>query len=240
MKYALCTQVGSREINEDSVGVVCKGDSACFVVADGLGGHGMGDIASKIAVDTFTNLFDDDSVPFEEVLPFSFARTQERITLYQKRTGGYFQMKTTACALVVHGDNLFWGHIGDTRLYAFKKRKIKTRTLDHSVPQMLVEAKEIKEKDIRHHPDRNKLLRVLGVAGEAPRYELSKIQKAKKYHAFLLCTDGFWEQIYENEMVKCLTESKSVEEWLTIMKSIVEKRGASTDMDNYSAIAVWM
>ena len=71
-------------------------------------------------------------------------------------------MKTTVVVLHIKNKNARWAHVGDSRLYFFKNKKLIERTLDHSVPQNLVVCKEIKEKDIRYHADRNRLLRVLG------------------------------------------------------------------------------
>ena len=121
----------------------------------------------------------------------------------------------------------------------FYKNKVKTRTLDHSIPQMLVLAKEIKEDMIRNHPDRNMLLRVMGVEWDEIMYELMQPISLKKCQAFLLCSDGFWELIDEKEMNAQLRKSNSVEEWLDNMVKIVEDNGKGKNMDNYSAIAVW-
>ena len=106
--------------------------------------------------------------------------------------------------------------------------------------QMLVMTREIKEKEIRNHPDRNKLLRVLGTAGLEPRYEIAKSIKVNKHHAFLLCTDGFWDLVLEEEMQQCLKKAKSPEEWLSNMEKILLERGKDKPMDNYSAIGVWL
>ena len=104
---------------------------------------------------------------------------------------------------------------------------------------MLVLAHEIREKDIREHPDRNKLLRVLGISGDTPGFELSELQELRKIQAFLLCSDGFWEYILEKEMCALLKKSSSVEEWLQLMQETVEGRGRGKEMDNYSAVAIW-
>lgn len=240
MTFQVLSKCGSREINEDSIHADRSGKRWLFVVADGLGGHGKGDVASAIAVNAFKDIFSCSSASLSAILPKAFLNAQASILAEQTRTGSPFQMKTTVCALAIDGDRLIWGHIGDTRLYAFSRNKVKARTLDHSVPQMLVLAHDIKEKDIRNHPDRNKLLRVLGVSGDTPKFEVSDIQAASKYQAFLLCSDGFWELILEKEMCELLKKSSSVEEWLQIMQDAVEQRGAGTDMDNYSAIAIWL
>lgn len=240
MTFDLFSAIGSRDINEDRLGAVVDQNKGIFVAADGLGGHGKGDIASKLVVQAFEEVFSNPSDLMPTLFPKAFLDAQEAILAEQRRSGNFFQMKTTACALAIDGDKLMWGHIGDTRLYAFSHNRVKVRTLDHSVPQMLVLSREIKERDIRSHPDRNKLLRVLGVSGDAPRFELSQVQPLRGFQAFLLCTDGFWELILEKEMCALLKKSRSVGEWLRAMREAVELRGAGRDMDNYSAIAVWV
>ena len=104
---------------------------------------------------------------------------------------------------------------------------------------MLVLSKEIKESQIRNHPDRNILLRVLGIEWDDPMYELLVPISLKKCQAFLLCSDGFWELIEEKEMCELLKKSSSVEEWLFSMVEVVKKNGVGRNMDNYSAIAIW-
>lgn len=240
MEWSKISKTGSRDVNEDCLGVVSGKDRAVFIAADGLGGHGKGDVASKLAVQAFEEAFSDTSTPMPILLPQAFLNAQASILAEQKRSGSLFQMKTTACALAIDGDKLMWGHIGDTRLYGFSHNRVKVRTLDHSVPQMLVLSREIKERDIRNHPDRNKLLRVLGISGDTPRFELSEPRPLRGFQAFLLCTDGFWELILGKEMCTLLKKSRSVEEWLQTMRETVELRGDGCDMDNYSAIAVWV
>lgn len=240
MDWKSVSFIGSRDVNEDSIRVIENDELKCFVLADGLGGHGKGDVASKLACVAFAEVFGNNTagVSLAELLSAAFAKAQEYILKEQSAGGSQFQMKTTVCAVAVRGREILWGHIGDSRLYAFARNKVKLRTLDHSVPQMLVLAREIKEKDIRNHPDRNKLLRVLGVAGEQPRFELSELQDVGKYQAFLLCSDGFWELIDEKEMGALLKKSATVEEWLDKMGAAVVQKGQAVDMDNSSAIAI--
>lgn len=240
MEWFVQTGIGSREINEDSIYADCSDNKGLFVVADGLGGHGKGDIASGLATATFKETFSTRPESLQDFFSEAFLNAQESILAEQRRVGCPFQMKTTVCALAIDKDKLMWGHIGDTRLYAFSRNKVKVRTLDHSVPQMLVLVHDIKEKDIRNHPDRNKLLRVLGVSGDTPKFEISELQNTSAYQAFLLCSDGFWELILEKEMCTTLKKSSSAAEWMAKMREIVEQRGAGKDMDNYSAITVWV
>lgn len=238
MDWATITYPGTREVNEDSVGAAEAPNGWCFIAADGLGGHGMGDIASQLAVEAFRKTFTESEEPIRERLTAAFLQAQNDILREQNKVHAQMQMKTTATALVLTEDKFLWGHIGDTRLYAFARNRVKKRTLDHSIPQMLVHMREIKENEIRNHPDRNKLLRVLGVSGEIPRFELSEEGNRNKYQAFLICTDGFWELILEEEMEQCLKNAASAQEWLDQMAEIVRQRGEGTEMDNFSAVGV--
>ena len=236
IRSASLTAPGSREVNEDAI--ACIEDRACFLVCDGLGGHGRGDEASGLVAETFREACRTMTDP-ASFLGAWFPEAQRRPTEKQQALHAERNMKTTAAALVIGGKRAFIGHIGDSRAYVFHRNKITYRTLDHSVCQMLVLSGEIREDEIRHHPDRSILLRVMGVPWEKPMYELSRPIRLKRGHAFLLCSDGFWELIEEAEMCEALAKSAPPDEWLTNMEQTVRRNGENTNMDNYSAIAVW-
>lgn len=238
LKFAIFTDTGSRRINEDAVGVFENDENNCYILCDGLGGHGMGDIASNLVVSVFEDQFrkTDDVVNF---LGQTFTASQDILMAEQKAMSAKQKMKTTGVAIVTDDRNAYIGHIGDSRGYVFYKNKIKTRTIDHSIPQMLAIAKEIKEEQIRNHPERNTLLRVMGVEWDEKMYELMSPIPLRKCQAFLLCSDGFWELINEKEMIAQLKKACCVEEWLNNMVKIVQENGKNKNMDNYSAIAVW-
>lgn len=238
MRFAMLTKPGSRTNNEDAIGMIEENGRYCFVLADGLGGHGKGEVASEIAVKTAVQTF-VEAKGEEGCLDLMFEKAQEAIEQRQKEDRAASDAKTTAVMLTAGRGEAAWGHVGDSRLYYFHKKKIRLRTLDHSVPQMLVAAGEIREKQIRRHPDRNRLLRVMGGAKEQMRYELGRIQ-TEHGDCFLLCSDGFWELIEEKKMESALKRAENVDAWMERMTQVVEKNGAGRDMDNYSAIAVWV
>lgn len=238
--YSMISKIGNRDVNEDSADVIVGKNSICFVVADGLGGHGQGDIASQLTIEAFREVFSSTPENPRKGLSEAFLEAQDRILEKQRSISAPFAMKTTATALVLQNGIACWGHIGDSRLYCFQNNKIKCRTLDHSVPQMLVLAGDIKEREIRNHPDRNKLLRVLGISGDSPRFELAEPRPAGYLQAFLLCSDGFWELINGRKMCAQLRRNKTAKEWLSEMTASVENNGRNKDMDNYTAIAVIM
>ena len=169
-----------------------------------------------------------------------FDVAQEKLLQKQKNEHVIDAMKTTMNVVTISKEKIRWGHVGDTRTYYFKKHKLISRTKDHSVPQMMVSMGEIKEKDIRHHEDRNRLLKVMGTEWTRPQYTIESILKQEKGQTFLICTDGFWELIEEKEMLKSLKKSKTPQEWLDKMNEIVKKNGSGYDMDNYTALAVWI
>ncbi len=238
LKYALFTNAGGRDINEDAIGAFTNGDNHCFVLCDGLGGHGMGDIASHLVKDVFEDQFSrtDDMVNF---LGQTFQVAQQILMMEQKEQHATLKMKTTCVSLVTDKKTAYIGHIGDSRAYIFNHGKVKTRTLDHSIPQMLVLSKDIKESEIRNHPQRNMVLRVLGIEWDDIMYDLMVPYPLRKAQAFLLCSDGFWELIDESSMCDLLKKASTPEEWINSMVEEIKQNGIGKNMDNYSAIAVW-
>lgn len=237
--YQIISRTGSRPVNEDCTGMHQLGDSYGFFLADGLGGHGKGEVASKTAVEQAILQFEKGGCS-KETLERIFEAGQEAILARQKADGVTQSMKTTLTALLIDGETIRWGHIGDSRIYYFQNNRLMGRTMDHSVPQMLVAAGEIKEKEIRHHPDRNRLLRVMGVEWDRPSYQLAEPVPRKGRQAFLMCSDGFWELVDEKEMVTALKRASTAEQWVEAMEQLVNRHGAGTNMDNYSAVAVWV
>jgi serine/threonine protein phosphatase PrpC len=234
--YGAISKIGDRGNNEDSVDICAGNGGYLFALADGLGGHGQGEVASKIAVEQAAAAFQDSGGD----LTRCFSRAQEHILAEQKRRQVVNEIKTTLVCLRIVGAAARWGHVGDSRLYYFSKCKLIRRSLDHSVSQALAAAGEMKEKDIRRHEDRNRLLRVVGIEWDSPRYELSEEVAINKGDAFLLCSDGFWEWIEDKAMVKAMKKAGTPEQWLGLMEEEVLRNGRGHDMDNYSAIAVFV
>ncbi|MBQ9157134.1 MAG: serine/threonine-protein phosphatase [Eubacterium sp.] len=238
--FAQLSEVGEREVNEDSVGFVQLGpDIALMILADGLGGHGRGEDASALITQQSQEIFrwhyrDPDC------LARCFEVSQKALIQKQINEGARRDLKSTLVLLRFYQGQIQWGHVGDSRLYYFKDGYLMDQTKDHSVPQMLVVSGEITPEEIRHHPDRNRLIRVMGIDWDSPKYQLSPYMNAERNQAFLLCSDGFWENIEEAQMEACLRKSSTVHEWLGRMERIVLKNGRGTNMDNYSAVGAFV
>ena len=234
------TNKGQRTHNEDAIGVFTSKDIKGFIVCDGLGGHGMGEVASSATVDLFETAVNSCKTIDETFFEQFFQAAQNKLLNEQKTQNSSNKMKTTVAALIIDENHARIGHIGDSRVYVFSQSSTFFRTFDHSVPEALRRAGMIAESDIRHHPDRNKLLKVLGSAEIDANGSVSDEYDLKSVQAFLLCTDGFWEHITEEKICGLLHSSKSPEEWIGRMTEEVKKNGRKNDnMDNYSAIVVW-
>ena len=232
---------GTRPINEDSFGIFFEMENRLYVLCDGLGGHGQGEVASSLVVDSLGKAFKKLSLKgrgFKHFLPLALEEAQRELLEKQQAEHAVQAMKTTVVAMLSDGKKAYIAHVGDSRLYAFAKGKVLFRTQDHSIPQMLALTGEIKEEEIRHHKQRSMLLRVMGSPWTEPAYELRKPLPLRKVDAFLLCSDGFWELIEETEMEHHLAESSTPREWLNRMCEVIEKNGAEKEMDNYTAIAI--
>lgn len=237
MDFSFINEIGSRFTNEDSCSIKENNGRFCFTVCDGLGGHAKGEIASKAVADTFAVCYEsyEDHGPFFEK---AFSESASALTKLANEKPMLMTMKTTVVTLNIYDNKCRWAHIGDSRLYGFKGNSFTLCTSDHSVPEMLVKSGRIKPSDIRNHPDRNKLLRALGVDESIVDFEQSEEHNLDEFDAFLLCTDGFWELINERKMIRCLHHSSSANEWLSLMTKAVKHKGKRRNMDNFTAIAI--
>jgi serine/threonine protein phosphatase PrpC len=238
LDYSLYTNPGGRENNEDYVAFARHGEEYCFVLCDGLGGHDRGEVAAKLVADSVTALFEaeGDSMGF---LDRAFNKAQSDLLARQDAEGLKNAMKTTAVVLTCTPELVKWAHIGDSRLYRFFDSGTKyERTRDHSLVQRMADTGEIRESEIRQHPDRNKIFRVMGAEWGKRSYDKSPVLELEDPQSFLLATDGFWEYVYEEEMMVHLRETQDAEGWLEKMTELVKKRADMSRTDNFSAIAV--
>ena len=231
MKY-LCesyTHVGGRDNNEDALLVFGSPNGILLVVADGLGGHDCGEVASGIAVDTLKEEFSKESFDPVDAIRLANSRIMQR----QAESGLY--MKTTVCVAWLHDDKAQFCHVGDSRIYAFKDGLIQYQSVDHSASQMAVSVGEITPDQIRSHPDRNKLIRALGVDNDVrvDSVELDGIY----YDSLLLCSDGFWEFVLEQEMTATRSSTNDPAVWLNKMREIHAPR-VPYGTDNNTAIVL--
>lgn len=240
IEYATISEIGEKEKNEDAVRVFINQPLTTygFVLADGLGGHGNGDVASNFVVDCVGAAIENTD-SFGGIFIDQCFDTAQEMLMKEKEKKDLPSIKTTLVMLLITGKIAQWGYIGDSRLYHFRDGKQLSRTIDHSVPQMLALSGQIKEREIRHHPDRSLLLRAMGTEWDMPAYEIAQRRlQTIKGDSFLLCSDGFWEWIEEKTMIKILKKDLSAYDALCEMTAEVKANGTGKNLDNYSAILV--
>ena len=227
------TDTGGRPHNEDTVRLAWQKGGLCLVVADGLGGHGGGGLASAAAAEVICGGWDGQVS--EEALARLIQQAHQRVLSLQTRACA---MKTTVTALEADGRQAAWAHAGDSRIYHFVNGTLVFQSRDHSASQIAVMLGTITPDQIRFHVDRSRVYRALGQDGEL-KVESHGEALAPGHHAFLLCSDGFWEYVYEEEMAEDLAAAASPEDWLARMRARLAAR-VSDNNDNNTAAAVWL
>ena len=202
------TNQGARDYNEDSCGCWQESERGVFVVADGLGGHGHGEVASELAVDYILSETQRDFDISDTALLGLMNSVNKAVIERQANDPTLKNMRTTI-AVGMFDDGIFkYFNVGDSRIYYFKNGCLYAQSKDHSVPQMSVDLGEITPEEIRYSDDRSKLLKVIG---DTENLSIKKIEpeiKIENGDAFLICSDGFWEYVFETEMEFDLIKSE--------------------------------
>lgn len=240
LDVAVLSECGGRSENQDACGHWAGQGAAYFVVCDGAGGHLGGAVASKVAVAEALGALRASTSCSADALENAMRAANDALVREQKAQTQFAQMRATIVALAIdleHG-TATWGHIGDSRLYGFRDGRIAVQTRDHSVVQSLVDAGYLQPQELRTSPDRSKLLSALG---DAEQFEPALGRGGYALapgDRFLLCTDGIWEYVQEDELEQSLAAAASARAWLEALQRLVVARGKRRH-DNYSALAVW-
>lgn len=235
IKTACLSDRGGRSTNDDTVRIHEDGDCVWVFVGDGLGGYSGGQQASQAAAEALYAASRRGSLLTDAQMIDAAQQADQAVRAVQQEYRG--KMKTTLVFLYMEDGRARWMHVGDSRLYHFCGGRLQSQTMDHSVSQMAVLMGEITPQEIRFHEDRNRVLRALGGDNAKPELSPTVILTGGK-DAFLLCTDGFWEYVYENEMTQTLRTAKTPQAWLDSMAAILRTRTPS-DNDNFTAAAVF-
>ncbi|MEE3229052.1 MAG: protein phosphatase 2C domain-containing protein [Chloroflexota bacterium] len=238
-----------REDNEDSLFALTgmnAGDSeqnnfGLFVVADGMGGHQQGERASTIAAQSvakvvgnyiFSKMLEEiqescDNKKLMDLMRSALIAANDDVT--NRVPGG----GTTLTALLLIGSNAIVGHVGDSRAYMVDSGKLLQLTKDHSLVQKLYDLGEIASTGIENHPRRNILLRAVGQSDilEVDVFE----QYVEPGSIFLLCTDGLWGCVEEEDILTIMMDSSDLQEACDNLTKEANKAGG---LDNITSLIV--
>lgn len=241
MNVASISKTGGRRCNQDYVDYAVADDAVCVAVADGLGAyHGSefaGEIAVKAALKCFRKAIRRDDEIFSGVfINKLFKYAHAAIHKIKNESPELRQGCTTLSVAIVRGDKLICAHAGDTRIYFFRSGKIEFFSKDHSLARLAADRGEITYDDIRTHKDQNKLTRVLG-SDYFVQPDFKICGGVTSGDALLVCTDGFWEYVYESDMEKAIAEGTDAGLILGELEKILLSRAPETN-DNYTAALV--
>jgi len=243
LEVALFSDPGGRKYNEDACGHWHSANQLCCVLADGAGGHGGGDVASRLTVQELIGRFAQSPSQDGSALGELLRQTNDALIGHREPGTPRADMHSTVVCLVVDfiAHRAHWAHAGDSRLYWFRGGRLLDRTRDHSLVQSLVDAGLLTETDVRTHPKRSELRSALGIAPDV--LEVSSAdggQPVQQGDVFLLCTDGLWEYIDDARLEQMLGESTTPRAWLDRLADEVMRSAAhKASHDNFSALVVW-
>lgn len=242
MEYAAISDKGIiREQNEDSWNIVLdlNGNPRAFIVADGMGGHRAGDVASRMAVEIISEeisrFIESSNTGSSLFMVFERAvyKANDEIYRYSLECLDGASIGTTLTAGIIEGNLFTIAHIGDSRFYIVRDGKIKKLTRDHSFVEELVEKGVLAQEEANNHPLRHQITRALGYE-EQIQIDFYKIE-VKKQDTYLFCTDGLTMKMSSLELLSILLQEKTLDEILKSMVELANERGGD---DNITAIAV--
>ena len=245
--YGLCTHIGQRQHNQDEVLVssapgTLNGNGHLFAVADGMGGHPGGGLASRMACDRLNYFYERNirnkgkQIPADvgRNLVEAVIRADRSIRLQGLKDNKLQDMGTTLSCIILAGSHSVIAHVGDSRIYRLRKGRLSCLTVDHTFVQDMIFEGEVDPAQAHLHSLRHMLTRAVG-GGEALEWVDTRIDGLKSSDCFLLCTDGLYNAIAEIDIFDSLAERFIAADTAAELVARALKNGAR---DNITAVVV--
>jgi serine/threonine protein phosphatase PrpC len=228
---------GGREKNEDRMGYCYTRDSGLFALADGMGGHPEGEVASQLALQTLAALFQRDARPvLKDPLRFlheSIIAGHHQLLRYATERALMDTPRTTAVACVLQGRLAYWAHCGDSRLYLVRGGKLIARTRDHSYAELQETLAGV--VPINERANRNVLFTCLGSPGKPVIDTVGPLQ-LQAGDRMLLCSDGLWGSVDDETITQQLANRPISDAVPELVERALRHAGAKSD--NVTVLAV--
>ncbi|AWI54332.1 serine/threonine protein phosphatase [Aquabacterium olei] len=228
---------GGREKNEDRMGYCYTRDSGLFALADGMGGHPEGEMASQLALQTMAALFQRDARP-TLADPIRFLQDavmagHHQLLRYASEKGLIDTPRTTIVACILQGNAAYWAHCGDSRLYFVRGDKLIARTRDHSYSELQQTLSTVVPLNERYN--RNVLFTCLGSPGK-PVVDTAGPLLLQEGDRVLLCSDGLWGTV-DDEVITHHMATRTISD---AVPELVEEalRNGGPKCDNVTVIAM--
>ena len=236
MKICSASSTGKvRAVNEDSffVSDATAADTVLAVVADGMGGHNAGEVASAEVVNVLKNSDFSENADTKKALLDAIEYANNTVYKMSTRSPELHGMGTTVTACVIAGNKVTAAQVGDSRLYLMRDGKITQITTDHSLVGMLLERGSITKEDAKNHPQKNVITRAIGTDNsvEADIYEFS----AKPNDILLLCSDGLVNMVEDERILSLITNTENFDDLAHILVGEAENAGG---LDNITVVLI--
>lgn len=237
MIFCAKTDTGScRPHNEDCFGsyISKDGQTLFFVIADGMGGHNAGEVASGMLVDFFVKrVMESDRGDWTEESLKNLAVTaiqdaNAMILQTARLDAGKYGMGTTAVVCIFYGDKLITANVGDSRAYISTKSKLIRITQDHSFVEDLLRQGAIDSKEAKRHPDRNLITRAVGCT-EDVQVDVF-VTDFEKDCVLLMCSDGLNSMVDDDAMQRVIRRNKNMEKLCDRLVSMAMKNGGADNI----------
>jgi len=239
MKFSVfqVSRKGGRQLNEDRMGYSYTRDSGILLLADGMGGHPEGEVAAQLTLEAISAMYRKQANPtIDDVAVFltsAVMAAHRQIIRYAIEKGMLDTPRTTVVAAVVQNGTATWVHCGDSRLYLVRNGKLVVRTRDHSYLEQ--PPKGHVSTRMSEHTNRNILFTCLGSPAK-PVLDMAGPVALQQGDKLLLCSDGLWGTLSDDEIVAQLTSGAVGEAVPTMVESALERAGATSD--NVTVIAM--
>lgn len=239
MRFAVyqVSRKGGREKNEDRMGYSYTRDSGLFAVADGMGGHPEGEVASQLALQTMSALFQRHAKPtLADPLAFleqAIMAGHQQLLRYSSQKALPDTPRTTVVACLLQGDSAYWAHCGDSRLYIVRGDKLIVRTRDHSYSELQDALNSV--VPMRERLNRNVLFTCLGSPGK-PVIDTSGPFQLQGGDRLMLCSDGLWSSVTDAEITAQLAQHSITESVPELVELALRNGGPKCD--NVSVMAI--
>lgn len=213
-----------RKFNEDNLGYFENDSYGLYIVADGMGGHNAGEVASKMAVETVLSYVSRNlSEEGVDVLKKAIENVNFKIHEYSISNLDLRGMGTTITACLCYNDIVTIANVGDSSCFGIKDGEMHKLTKDHSLVQQLVDAGSISEEEAKNHPNKNIITRAVGT-NEELEVDIFSFEKCE-YTRYLICSDGLTNEVTIEEINDILTREENNGIAAEILVSEANKNG---------------
>ena len=219
-----------RSFNEDYAKYLETKEYNIYVVADGMGGHNAGEVASKMAADGIIEYISNNisNEKHEEILKNAINKVNLDIFNASKEKDECHGMGTTITACLVIGKEVIVANVGDSSSHIIRGNSLIKITKDHSLVQELVDLGTISEIQAAHHPKKNIITRAVGT-NESVVVDIFTIEKSK-FDIFMLCSDGLTNEITREDIISAIDQEKSLEDTCNRLVNIAKNNGGKDNI----------